>query len=100
MNPTTYIKWTEDLEEMAKFLLEDSKSYKKVSEELEISESALKSRNNKYWNIDCRRKWSVYNDKILKLYIKDMNKKDIACFFDLTENAISIRLSQLKEEAL
>lgn len=91
-----YVSWTKELEEEARFLLDTFRDYDQVAEELEIPRSALKNRNNKYWNIDCRKKWTGYNDEVLKLYRKKMLKKEIAELFGTTENAVAIRLSHLK----
>lgn len=93
-----YTRWTDELKEQAQFLLAASRSYKIVAHQLDISESALRNQNNRYWHIDCRMVWTDYNDHILLNFLNNgVGKKEIASLFDTTENAINIRLSQLKK---
>ncbi len=92
-----YIKWTEELTSKAQFLLRAYKNYDKVAVILEMSATALKNRNNKYWKIDCKTIWSEYNNYMLKKFLEEgFSKKEIANAFGTTENAVSIRISQLK----
>lgn len=95
----TYIKWTQELTTKARFLLTAFKSYEKVSKLLKISKTALKSRNNKYWKINCHVKWNELNDMQLLSLLKDgISRKEIAKVFNTTKEAISIRISQLSKE--
>ncbi len=91
----TYIKWTEGFEFNAKFLLMTYKNYDYVAEQLSISRSALKNRNNKYWNIDCRAKWSEYNILMLdKFFQEGKSKKEISFIFSISEQTVT-RLKNL-----
>ncbi len=92
-----YIKWIEELTSKAQFLLRVYKNYDKAAEILGISVTALKNRNNKYWKIDCKTIWNEYNDYMLNKFLEEgLSKKEIANAFGVTENAVSIRISQLK----
>lgn len=93
-----YIKWTEELTTKAKFLLQVYKDYNKVAAIVGINATVLKNRNNKYWKIDCKTIWNEYNDYILGKFLSmNLSKKEIANAFGTTENAISIRISQLRK---
>ena len=88
-----YTKWTSELENHAKFLLQFYKNYDEVSSFLDIPRDVIKNRNNKYWNIDCRMKWTQYNDHYLdEMLCEGATRKEISSFFNTSENAINIRL--------
>lgn len=91
-----YTKWTEGLEQQAQFLLAAYRDYDVVADYLGISVEILENRNNKYWKINCRKKWDDYSDTMLLMKLQEgLSKKEISVFFDTTENAIDIRLSKI-----
>ena len=88
-----YTKWTSELENHVKVLLQFYKNYDVVANLLNVQRNVIKNRNNKYWNIDCRMKWDEYNDYYLNEMLEEgRTKKEISSFFNTSENAINIRL--------
>lgn len=97
-NRGRYVKWTDELKTKGRFLLAFYKDYDEVAAILEIPPSALKNYNNKYWKIDCKTIWVKTNDIILMQLIKEnVSREEIGNIFGVTENAVSIRISQLKK---